>query len=1224
MLQRFLVGIMLSFYLCRAVSADEVGTEYNLGSVPTIFLPAGSRSTLRINSPISQCSGVWSLEVDPQSKIQVSLIESGILMDVPKNAVDMEEITLSIKSTGTSTACPSVKSEKQKIAFVPTYSEGYRYISRERPIPDQKSSRYITVSDVLSVEPVQLNHDYGKARDIVIAGKEIVIDANNKYNSLYAILNEQYNIRSLSLQAEIVTIRSPLRLPQTNVTIYARDLNFEKDDSNSLGLISTVPRDYISSAGPKQEGGRGLEAGNITIFAQKIVSGGSGPRFILNGGQGQQGGPGKKGAPGSSLVSVDKNTKLTDLPSQLITCWSFVNNLKGDPIVYFDFSYMRCVPPIHFGPPISLDINGSWGTRAWPTDGLAGEAAGKPGVGGKGGLLTINSGDEVGSSVGGGASGAKGVPDPAPGGDPGQPAKSSWVLFESYDRDISAWDSVVTSHTALSGSSTPSPAADQPTGPDGATKVLALNAGGWLTPASFAAIVNYIDDLYLSGRTDEVISAAQKYEAIASEIKEKNRDMEVDLLRLRGMRARAESGLDYFGYRPGWVPLQPFSYQLKVYDEQIDKAIRVLYLSHWLKRKLDRNDLKADELKFLVDQTQDSLKTKGAELQKLNLEIDRISNRRALIADEIKVVKEEIGIAEQRIRETAENILKDKEKDSLIGFLKTAATIATVFPVGQPAVGSVGLALNALASVKAEDPIGSYLAIQSGIQKIDPNTLSTITSDINQRLKGMDFKSSQDLTTFLQDNQKQYVELSNAINRIRDAMAGSQAPQSAVDTEIARLKAADASFIALSDKLINLNDLKSEFARDIANLTNQIANVSSGINSSVRAINEVNISRNAILLSTDTSLRGHLEQMQREAQQSLLEVHDLLARAYEYRVLQPYAGIMDLSNLFDRAVVLAESDGAQPLTLANFQELRALYDQSLQRIVTGLWKHLNTTAPEKLQEIMFSFSSQQLKDLSTRKVVSFSMSDELLLNGNMEAYRIADIKVADIDIDRTVLNDRSFANLSISISTDGFGTLKRNDGNFGFFYPGGALWGATVDLLAACPDNPGNPVCIRHSAISPNADSLISTLLRNEAGASEAARRPIERFTPPAASTISLRYDVLPFDLPKPVIKKLKLAITLEALNPFVKEKILAIKTGDDMKPTIAILPEDRAGRVGGRVPMLRYYLDGNSKVTLRAPAVFAEKHFSKWLLPDGKSVDTRDVTIDLMNDSTVVFPVYK
>ena len=130
-----------------------------------------------------------------------------------------------------------------------------------------------------------------------ISGKDIVFD-NNVQNKVWGLSGRE-DIYELNIFAENLYIRSALKFPQTNVTIYAKEIYFE-DDNNVTASINVSPIPIATmTGGQASTGGQGVDganAGNIFLYV-KTFHGNFAKRFILDGAKGQN--VNRNGTPGN-------------------------------------------------------------------------------------------------------------------------------------------------------------------------------------------------------------------------------------------------------------------------------------------------------------------------------------------------------------------------------------------------------------------------------------------------------------------------------------------------------------------------------------------------------------------------------------------------------------------------------------------------------------------------------------------------------------------------------------------------------------------------------------------------------------------------------------------------------------------------------------------------------------------------------------------------------------
>lgn len=139
-----------------------------------------------------------------------------------------------------------------------------------------------------------LNNEQRTAYSVSISGKNVVFD--DKIVNKVSGLNKREDIYELNIFAERLTIRSALSFPQTNITIYARELVFE-DYNGVYASINTTPSPVnILTDGA---GINGASAGNITLYIKEF-RGNVGKRLILSGAKGQS--TNRNGTPGNGGI----------------------------------------------------------------------------------------------------------------------------------------------------------------------------------------------------------------------------------------------------------------------------------------------------------------------------------------------------------------------------------------------------------------------------------------------------------------------------------------------------------------------------------------------------------------------------------------------------------------------------------------------------------------------------------------------------------------------------------------------------------------------------------------------------------------------------------------------------------------------------------------------------------------------------------------------------------
>ena len=239
--------------------------------------------------------------------------------------------------------------------------------------PDPESRQYITKTVSTNESPQYFNAEPDKQTQSVVISGHVLIFEEGHDNGLWESYHDYKTLQDLELHADTIIIRGALKLPQTNVTMYARELRFE--DTNGTASVNTTPYSLDIPALPQKAGLAGNPGGDITLHLDIIsLANPASERFILSGGLGQEGGIGKAGANASNTKIWTGRAKRT---SGLVE--------KHYDFVASDRALYVFWPKEGFG----IQKDKSWGDRkARPKNGGAATAPGFSGNGGRSGNLT--------------------------------------------------------------------------------------------------------------------------------------------------------------------------------------------------------------------------------------------------------------------------------------------------------------------------------------------------------------------------------------------------------------------------------------------------------------------------------------------------------------------------------------------------------------------------------------------------------------------------------------------------------------------------------------------------------------------------------------------------------------------------------------------------------------------------------------------------------------------
>jgi hypothetical protein len=728
-------------------------------------------------------------------------------------------------------------------------------------------------------------------RLVTISGKRIIFDANGD-TRFYDAVHDRKNIQRLNVYAEEVIIRSPLKLPQTAVTIYARDLRFE-DANGSTAAIDTTP--VVRSA--INGNGAGLPGGNITLHVANIVSDPSASaRLILHG--------------GNSSVGAGGNSGL----------------LSGPFTGIADFAQIR------------------------------------------GGVGTAGSG--------------------------------------------------VAREPVILGAAADVPASYQ-----------------WVHPIAVRGVVRYAKDLYYLGFITEARAILRGYETLLGTVAgfitlpampdADHPALEFAELRseISGLVSRMADNLDYFGNPAGWVPMLSFEVNFRLTDAAIERAVRTLYLGYWLTRSEEYLATDKAAMEVTRDQLGDENDALRDEFPNLMTEIDSLEAQEIAIDTRLAELKQELLDIEDRLeRRAAENVADRNFVPFWKRALRTTGTIMQMVPVYQPALTAVGGGLDLASRVDEQDPLTTVLEAATIVGEYKVSTLradaEAIDDELNPPAPRSDKELERDELLNTANNIETGLSVANsAAEQIREFFASNEAPKDEIDAELARIKAADPQFNGVVQRVSELMVQKEIYVRRLTSLQNRLNELPGLVLKNRLAMQQLSATiedRGEVL---DPQALSVVKEAEARARDRLRKHFYLLAKSFEYRLLEPYRAqanqVYDPVDVFDEILVIlqAAQSGGSPNTVpgqphllspAGFATLAAVFEEELSKLSDRIISRYESGEIESAFTYPLPLSAALLPGLNEPNGQAIlNLYDLGFLPPNEEGHRIADLRVSSAAFDLT-------------------------------------------------------------------------------------------------------------------------------------------------------------------------------------------------------------------------------
>jgi hypothetical protein len=1232
------------------VSSDLAGTPvYALGDIPPQHVRQGATLQFQVIST-QPGTATFSYTFDsgyptPQGALSLNP-NSGLFIYQPADA-DKFEIGVRIAC-----AINGVAAESQPVSIIPLAQlppEGDLLLS-PRPLPDLESRDYQVVSQSLRSTPELFNGVQQPVRNVEVSGKRVVFAADDSKNTLYTRFNGATDIENFSVYAETVVIRSLFKLPGANVTIYARELRFEAE-----AALDTTPKGYVLGAAQFANGLPGQKGGDITLRVQSFYTApGTALRLITRGGDGQRAGEGRPGhqgtptytqppplIPGSFIPLTPASTKpysnlwvlfnefswLTAYPGPIIraTSWEGCKSRATD----ISQGKAKEVWGSPYPQAIYIEVwNGPLGSRSWPGDGENGVPGGKPGNGGAGGAVRSNLAEPASVSDPAGGNGGP-MANPQPGGAAGQPTRAVTVTsFASLlvpvgggrfaNQYFYCADSEHTSRPGLD--FVPAPA-DVPVGVRGGFTQLSGPDAQWLHPAMLRMVVAHLKDAYINGNLDYARDVIGDYLNLLDNYAapDDNAALQIAQMRaeLEAYRQNLSFNLDYFGHPAGWVPLLSLEANMTAFNSEIDPTLQTLYLSYWLENKVAANQKDVQAIRDSMAGLDQAI---AAAAQNANGALQAVPNLQGQadeISRKVQLVEAALQQREDELEKRARDNVADRHKlPAWKNALRVIATAAKLAPVKTPVFGAIGTGLDILTNIDSSRPLDAINQLSTVEDTYKKSAFPGAAQQLKDFLDG-DLKKKTDETAVDYARRLGTVgkNLAPAIAAIRAEFATRQVDETEIEREFKRIRATDSEFNDLMQQVSELTGQKEAFAQALEQMLQSISTLTNQIGQNLLTIGAMYRQLDPAVAQVDHSTLQYVREMGREARERLLRYQYYMAKSYEYRMLRPYPGTLNLNRVADSLITMLGSN--YTLSAADFAAVKAVYVASVRDIVEQGLGELEQRAPERSLPFIFELTAEELRRLNEAGAVDIDISTRTAGLLNEENRHISDLGVVENGM-QVQLNQTpsSFGRVRVVFEHQGRSTETAGGHTYSFIFGSGPddrplTWGVSYDVLTGRVDR---------EQLSVAGISLLRSLLGITAPADGDALSLFVR--PGADAVITVRKFQDPQDMGADVTR-LRMSVTVDFYRTTSSQVWLDVKASDGASPYIAVDKHDLTGRADGLGSFRRAYPQG-TVVGLSAEPVYGSMTFQRWADGNGSTVSSLPSVAVTLNASRTVRPVYK
>ncbi|MEG3151197.1 hypothetical protein U1769_14995 [Sphingomonas sp. ZT3P38] len=1092
---------------------------------------------------------------------------------------------------------------------------------------------------IAKINDVTVQNSTQQEKHKTATGLHIIIDDKDPEQTLFGVTSVPLETRlaaatrekawqkvaKLTVICDTLTVRCAWWLPECDLTIYARKIEFEGD-----GKIDTSPPAWSlpkaqDSTGttPGANGANGHAGGDAIIYVDEVVTpkGTTRKRIITDGMDGQGGGKGQNGAHGSSVSQLYIPVGYIDRKAHTDSFIKTTVAVKLDK---------------HAGREV-LGIRRIWrvaeffersnlveGTTQKPTNGTPSVAPGNAGDGGPAGRLITN--QAAIQKLWSGKPGKAGaVPPKALGGEGGSPRASGFytctyfheIHFTSNDDNSSSAKIEFAEHNTQNGKDSEGKAGKD-AGPASET-VEQTDAAIWLHPTLVPLVMNHVRECYLTEQRDAAKSLIDTYAgAFLNPLPTANkawkgkdeiywRSIQTELATLA---QRLASRLDYFGKPAGYTPLLSLSSSFQLYRMETDLALEVLMFTSWVAEKQRAQTEAAQsseaaarlilkENAKLVDQIA-AAEVKSAELTQ---RIDALATAQDAIQDKLNTTY-------TRLYNAASN---DAAKKGEIKFaVNLAAGLCQVIPVGQPILGGVAsMAADAtdlldkepaevIASLKTRlsDTAAAYKSAKKDaddvIKKAKAEAKELAGAEGGKKLTVDQIKKlSQTKPSAWSTVGK---GLAPAASHLKKAYESVQLSQSEIEAQLAKLAAKDEDWKKLSKEIKEVIEQRAAVHDEVIELGQQVgqgyADLADNMDS-LAGLFDVEASARARLLNGNafTAIEG----MRSRARIALTEALYNLVRAFESSLLKSVKVNWSLDTLYEQVNTLLSDKPLhnwtdkdvrdrvatlKPLFKSNLAEVRASLIRDLEKldmVDRDVDLVLDHETPGDPIALMNEGASAQLDTLRLG-----------VIEPDWQRQMMADIKVNRILFDAPAGSLPDKGDVEIIIEIGELGIVRNEDQLYGLRLP--------VSLVRSYRYHFSNGT-ITKAQQSDLAKDLMNLIL------DDADNRIKQKMAMPSAwTTLTLKANFNGLgNKPAPSIKRIDLTMVVSSVKAKSRQVVLDIAASDGFSAVAlpGLSPD-------GFSETYRIFDGKQGDTEIKVVDTGAGTSLERWVIRQGKNVEER------------------
>lgn len=758
------------------------------------------------------------------------------------------------------------------------------------------------------------------------------------------------------------------------------------------------------------------------------------------------------------------------------------------------------------------------------------------------------------------------------------------------------------------------------------------NRAAWFNANFFTVVVHYNKELFFNGLLNPVVKALAAYKVdlneyvddstIYAQPAEEVARLEQIVNDIDRVFYNISNNLDYYGNPPGWVPMLSYEVAASVYQAEAEQAITLLYLDEMIKRANRTILARQKALQDMRKETQSLISSNRDEYY--NIAFTLIPSINNEIDNNLARIEELKGELE-RINNEVKNRAKEKyEEQKLWGWIGGIANVLSMIP--NPITKGIGavakVASSTFLDANQKKGFDKGATITNKIRSVvEPFTSGAFEKDV----KGFATTLSEGVNSIFGDINNAN-SLGDAVNIGKKAAAEfeknkalankvSKSITSAVDlynnvikTSSDELGSITGEMLANEPRIGEIREEMDQIQQDQLRLSNQLQRATadmltaqSTVESGLTAVGQLSQGLFSVSQAYDQRLAIFAYDLRQKSFERLRKYHYYMAKAYEYRMLQPYPGKFGLNNIVNEISKLLQQNNDGSLNSSDLKSLVGVYNTEIRTVADNIINFYQSNSPKKDISQTINLNAEEIRELNNGNPVTLNLVSRGVFGSSIrnfvseEDIRINAIKVTKV-MARRIGQPGTIDRLDFLFVYPNYSRIKRNGiifsfNNYNYKTESPINW----RTIYSFQDNNTS-----HSKTAASEESLLKFLLQSN----NTALPDLLLFSRPAAWAdlkllSSFRSDVASGVIIDSVFLQVEYEYRDKATN-FVNVELSVDRKW--FAPTFKV-SNDHLGRSSGIQNVHRYYRQSSSRVEAEAPLQYGRYRFKTWANLNGSPV---------------------